>query len=108
MANFLTRLFRPKAEQRTIYTPAAGWSISPGGARINAIAAENLSTVTACVSAISSAIASMPAVVYRAVPDGGRAEAPNHPVARLIRAPNDNQTWPDFAEWLMGQSPAAR
>ena len=91
-------------EQRAIYTPAAGWSISPGGVRVNAVAAENLATVTACVGAISSAIASMPARVYRSVDGGqGRVEAPGHPVARLIRAPNEHQTWPDFAEWLMSQ-----
>ena len=102
---FLSRLFRPRVEERAIYTPAAGWSVSPGGARINPIAAENLATVTACVSAISSAIASMPARVYRSADGGqGRIEAPNHPVARLIRAPNAHQTWPDFAEWLMAQT----
>jgi HK97 family phage portal protein len=102
MANFLTRLFRSKVEERaSVYQP--GWSVSPGGVRVDGRAAENLSTVTACVSAISSALASMPARVYRSLPDGGRAEVPNHPVARLIQAPNANQTWPDFVDWLMGQ-----
>jgi HK97 family phage portal protein len=102
MSNVLARWFRkPAAEERTIYQ--AGWTLAPGAARINAIAAENLSTVAACVSAISSALASMPARVYRSLPDGGRAEAPAHPVSRLIQSPNAWQTWPDFVEWLMGQ-----
>jgi HK97 family phage portal protein len=102
MSNLITRLFRkPAAEERSFYQP--GWTLSPGGTRINAMAAENLSTVTACVGAISSALASMPARVYRALPDGGRAEAPSHPVSRLIQTPNAWQTWPDFIEWLMGQ-----
>lgn len=74
---------------------AAGYAVSPH-------LAENLSAVLACISVVSSGLATLPAYVYR-LQDGGRVEAPSHPVARLIRAPNPHQTWPDFIEWLMAQ-----
>ncbi len=47
----------------------------------------------ACVNAIGTAIASLPALVYRATPARG-IELRDHPVARLIRRPNAYQTWP--------------
>ena len=63
--------------------------------------AENLSTVTACVGAISSAIASLPAYIYR-TDAGERVIDTAHPVSRLIaRETNEQQTWSDFIEWLM-------
>lgn len=34
----------------------------------------------------------------------GRVEAPQHPVSRLIAAPNEHQTWSDFIEWLLGST----
>lgn len=61
--------------------------------------AENLAAVVACVNAISSGLASLPAYVYQRS-DAGRTEAPSHPVSRLIRQPNQWQTWPSFLEWL--------
>ena len=74
------------------------------GTALSARAAENLSAVLACVNAISSALASVPARVYRAA-DAGRVELPDHPVARLIQhGPNPQQTWPDFIEWTFAQA----
>ncbi len=64
---------------------------------------ENLSTVLACVSAISTAIASLPANVFRPI-DAGREIDEHHPVQMLIaRGPNEHQTWPDYCEWLVAQ-----
>ncbi len=65
-------------------------------------AAENLSTVLACVGVLSSALASLPALVFQRG-EGGRKEVTNHPVAALLRRPNDHQTWPDWLEWTMAQ-----
>jgi phage portal protein BeeE len=65
---------------------------------------ENLSVVLACVNAVSSAIASLPAAVYQRTPDGKRIERPDHPVARIIRQPNELQTWADFTEWLLASA----
>src|SRR5262249_49284962 len=61
----------------------------------------NLSTVLACVSAIASAMASLPAYVYRTV-ESGRELDESNPVARLIAlGPNQHQTWSDWLEWTM-------
>jgi HK97 family phage portal protein len=58
--------------------------------------------VVACINAIAGTMAAQPAYVYRRS-EGGRVEAPGHPVARLIRQPNPHQTWADWIEWTMGQ-----
>ena len=81
-----------------------GGFFSPQGSGmfVNVHMAENLSTVGACVGAVSSALASMPAYVYRQE-ERGRAEANNHPVARLLRRPNEWQSWPDWLEWTVSQ-----
>ncbi|GAB4529758.1 MAG: phage portal protein [Amphiplicatus sp.] len=66
--------------------------------------AENYATVCAAVGAIAGAVASLPAYVFRFT-SAGREEDPSHPVARLIReGPNENQTWPEFVEWLLAQT----
>jgi HK97 family phage portal protein len=95
-----------KTETRTATTDsyAAAFGIRPtaSGQYVNATLAENLATVTACIGAISSVMSSLPALVYRTAP-GGRVEVPNHPVARLLRQPNANQSWPDWMEWTMAQ-----
>jgi len=67
----------------------------------NPHAAENLSTVLACVGAISSAMASLPTWIYR-YDDDGRSIDDTHPIARLIElGPNQHQTWADWVEWTM-------
>lgn len=66
-------------------------------------AAENLSGVMACVSAISTCVASVPIYVYREN-QKGRVLVEGHPVTRMIRnGPNANQTMPDFVEWYVRQ-----
>ncbi len=96
----LDRLFR-RTETRAqpiVYSPRA-----LGGGYVNAVVAENLSGVLACVGAISSTLSTLPARVYQ-VQAEGRTEVPNHPVSRLIRAPNDRQTWPDWLETTMASA----
>lgn len=99
----LTRLFGKSApeQRRGELTGTVGFGMT-GAATVNANLAENLSAVLACVGAISSTIATLPAFVYLKQ-DGGRTEAPNHPVTRLIRGPNSRQTWPDWVEWTLAQ-----
>lgn len=68
---------------------------------MSARAAENLSAVLACTTAISSALASIPAYVYRRQ-DNGRIEMGNHPVAALLRGGvNENMSAPDFMEHML-------
>ncbi|WP_103729931.1 phage portal protein [Novosphingobium sp. HII-3] len=63
--------------------------------------AENLSAVLACVNAISTALAYVPALVYRREGDN-RVESPSHPVSRLARGQLAmRMTWPDVIEhWI--------
>lgn len=101
----LSRLFG-KAETRTVtsdsYAEAFGVSPTASGAYVSPRLAENLATVSACVGAISSTMASLPVYVYRAS-QSGREELTAHPVAALLRRPNSTQTWPDWMEWTMAQ-----
>lgn len=95
---------RPAAETRSVFDAAyfTGLSgpVTSSGHTVNARAAENLSTVLACVSAISTAIASLPVFVYRRA-DNGRVEVEDHPVARLVsNGANPWQSWPDWVEWM--------
>lgn len=83
---------------------ALGSPITASGQVVNARGAENLSTVLACVDAISTAAASLPAYVYKTV-DRGRVEDPSHPMMRLItEGPNDHQSWPDWVEWMFASA----
>ena len=106
MAGLIARLFgRGAVEERSTqsFYGVGGYAVSGSGSPITPIAAENLSTVLACVNAIASGLATLPATVYRAA-DDGRVEAPNHPVSRLIRAPNRHQSWPDWLEFTVSQA----
>lgn len=80
-----------------------GFTGTGGPAPVSPVAAENLSTVTACVSAIAGGLASLPARIYR-VRGEERTEQPGHPVARLILRPNGFQTWPDLIETWLGST----
>lgn len=72
-----------------------------GGPFVNPAMAENLSTVLACVGAISSAMASLPAYVYR-TDATGRTMDDGHPIARLIASgANQHQSWADWVEWTL-------
>jgi HK97 family phage portal protein len=106
MAGILHRLFARNAREDRAsqsFYGAGGYSVSATGGAITPIAAENLATVLACVNAVATGLATLPACVYRAEGDG-RVEAPNHPVARLIRSPNRHQTWVDWVEWTVAQA----
>lgn len=73
-------------------------------AGLSARQAENLSTVLGCTTAISSALASIPALVYRLDGDT-RLEALGHPLRRLTRVGvNEQMTWPDFIEHLVASA----
>ena len=65
---------------------------------------ENLSTVLACTSAIATALAYVPARVYRWEGDN-RVEHSSHPLSRLIRyGCNSAMTWCDTIEHLVADT----
>ncbi len=74
---------------------------SDAGVGVTTYLAENLSVVTACVTAISETAGMLPGHLYRKLPDGSRVEDPEHPIARLFSGdPNDRQTATEFVEML--------
>lgn len=98
-----SRWFGRREERSAEFGVSPVWQGTWTGTRhVNAYIAENLSGVSACVHAISSAIASLPPIIYR-VSDTGRTELTGHPLNRLIASPWGAMTWPDFCEWAMSQ-----
>jgi len=66
---------------------------SAAGRSVTVDSALQLSTVWACVRLISETIATLPLVLYRRLPDGGREPAKNHPLYDLLRQqPNYDMT----------------
>ena len=98
----LRQAFAPETRRDPGLGPIGFGTFTAGGP-VSPIAAENLASVTACVSAIASTMASLPAFVYRRT-DAGRSEVPAHPVSRLINRPNARQTWCDWLEMTMAQT----
>lgn len=63
--------------------------------------AESVSTVYACVSAISETIATLPLVLYRRNGDDGRDRAKDHPLYKVLHdTPNSTQTALEFREQM--------
>ena len=105
--NIFKRLFKPQTETRTedpswSLLSTSGFPVQAWGS-VSAVLAENLATVAACVSVISSSVASLPAWVYRSSKKG-REIQDNHPLSRLIeQGPCRGFTWPDFIEFTLSQ-----
>lgn len=79
------------------------WMPGPAlsGQAVSPDTAESVATVFACVQAVSETVASLPLLVYRRAPDGGRERAPEHPLYRVLHdAPNDVQTSLEFREQM--------
>jgi HK97 family phage portal protein len=73
-------------------------------AGVSARYAENMSAVLANVAAIATAMAYVPALVYRREGDN-RVEMAGHPLVRLTRAGvNEGMTWPEFIEHLVASA----
>lgn len=77
-----------------------GWPIPLSATTVTPSTAESLSTVQACVSAISETIASLPLSVYRKT-DTGREKATDHPLYRVLHdSPNERQSALEFREMM--------
>ena len=71
------------------------------GGSVTPRSAESVSTVYACVSAISETIASLPLVLYRRDGDDGRERATGHSLYRVLHdLPNGQQTALEFREQM--------
>jgi HK97 family phage portal protein len=59
------------------------------------------SAVWACVQAISKTISALPCELYKKNPSGGKTQLTDHRVARILDAPNDEQTPLEFWETMI-------
>lgn len=88
-------------ERRSYNSRDPSWNhplIANGGV---ATRAESLSTVYACVAAISETIASLPLILYKRTDDDGRERASEHPLYRVLHdQPNALQTALEFREMM--------
>jgi HK97 family phage portal protein len=82
--------------QRPAYHTATGLKVSPDSAM-------RVAAVFACVRVIAETVASLPLVVYRTLPNGGKERAENHPAYKMLhQEPNDWQTTFEFLEMMQG------
>ena len=76
---------------------------SVAGVRVDADTALKISTVWACRALLAETIASLPLVVFRSLPDGGRERARNNPLYAVLHdQPNGTQTAAEFREMMTG------
>jgi HK97 family phage portal protein len=77
------------------YQTASGLRVSPESAM-------RVSAVYACVRVIAETIASLPCMIYRTLPDGGKERADDHPLYPVLHdKPNISQTSYEFWEMMM-------
>lgn len=84
-------------------TDPAGWPGLDGdlGEVITENSVLNLSAAWACLNLVVGSIASLPLMVYRSRPGGGREVAKDHPLYRILHeSPNEEQTTLDFLEQI--------
>jgi HK97 family phage portal protein len=96
-------MLRGRTEQRAADPSWAalvngGGGNSTAGAYVDAKSAESLSTVYACVQALSESTACLPLHVYGRTDTGDRERADGHWLSRLLDRPNDWQTGMEFRE----------
>lgn len=77
-----------------------GSSLSASGQHVDAKTAEGISAVFGCVQSLSESTACLPLHVYERSDDGQRKRADDHPLARVLRAPNASQTGLAFRETM--------
>src|SRR5216684_2106194 len=89
-----------KASSDAAFLPLLGGLHSATGLTINQATAASVSTVFACVSIRSKDVSRcFPRLMKE---DSARADKPNttHPVAKLFKRPNMQQTWAEFARQM--------
>lgn len=74
---------------------------SDTGIPVNAFSALQSSAVYACVRCLSDDVSKLPIRIKKRLSNGGFADAPDHPIATLLRRPNHWQTGFDFWSFLV-------
>lgn len=68
------------------------------GQHVDARAAESIAAVFACVQALAESTATLPLHVFTRTANGDRERTPDHPLARVLREPNEYQSGMAFRE----------
>jgi HK97 family phage portal protein len=76
------------------------WGLSDSGAAVNTWSAMHHGPVMAAVSILAEDLAKIPVQVYRRRDDGSKELAKQHPLYKLLKAPNDWQTAFEFKEMM--------
>jgi len=104
MLNRVWRTFRAGAAAPTDdfwYEPLT--RTNAAGARVSAETAMRVSIVFACVKVLAETLASVPLILYRRLPKGGKERADDHPLSAVLRRrPNRWQTSFEFREMMQG------
>jgi HK97 family phage portal protein len=78
------------------YGTASGQDVTPE-------LALKLAAVYACVRVVAETIASLPLIIYKRLPDGGKVRAIEHPLYKVLHdAPNQWQTSMEWVEMMQG------
>jgi HK97 family phage portal protein len=73
------------------------------GLRVSPESAMRVAAVYACVRVVAETIASLPFIIYRRLPNGGKERATNHPLYNVLhQRPNEWQTSYEFLEMMSG------
>jgi HK97 family phage portal protein len=109
MIQYLRKLFSRRSLENPNVPLSSPWLGSPtlAGVTVNEETALRYSTVWACVLRLSSDIASLKFSVCEHLSEGGRVEAPNHPIHRLIHRSPDGIR-PAYKFWQTAASHVLR
>ena len=84
------------------YGNSAGYGTA-SGQHVTPEIALRLSAVYACVRVVSETIASLPLIIYKRLPDGGKIRAVEHPLYKVLHdKPNQWQTSMEWIEMMQG------
>lgn len=91
------------AQPESWFTDWIGGASTAAGQRVTPDSALGITAVWSAVRIISSAEASLPLILYRRLPGGGKERATDHPLYRLMHdQPNPRQTHYEYFEMKSG------
>lgn len=99
--SIVSRLKKAFTKIRSTYFVGEGAWIRDGNRRIDADKALSITAVYACVKVLSETIGSLPCILYRRLPGGGKERAVDHPFYTMLHdRPNAFQTAMEYFEMV--------
>lgn len=102
----LVRTLAQRRFQNATLANPPGWLVdwfnggpaSSAGPRVTAATARTATAVWCAVLVLASTISTLPLIVYRRLPDGGKERDDSHPLAKLLH--DQPNPWQTIVEWL--------